>query len=231
VSYPLRWDPDLTKVEKGPSVLRDPLRAALGVAGIALAVGSLLPWAEGTVGHQPRRFGGFDGAGDGAILLFLAIGILLIARDRGFVRARDGARRWAPMIIGLVCLADWIVARHQVELEIGQWVAPGGTGALSPGLYLAGLGSVGAAVVGSFASLRQGEGRAGGPVTLLRVPRRSDVPTLATTFGALLGLGLGAALALTIFPAAVVDAPLVFIAGFGVIAGARLGRALGGRLS
>lgn len=135
------------------------------------------------------------------------------------------------MIIGLICLADWIVARHQVELEIAQWVAPGGSGALTPGFYLAGLGGLGAAVVGSFASLRQGEGREGGPVSLLRLPRHSDVPTLATTIGALLGLGLGATLALNIFPAAVVDAPLVFTAGFGVIAGARLGRSVGRLLS
>lgn len=53
MSYPLRWDPELTKSERGPSILRDPLRAGLAAAGIALMVGSLLPWAEGTVGFQP----------------------------------------------------------------------------------------------------------------------------------------------------------------------------------
>jgi hypothetical protein len=231
VSYPLRWDPDLTKAEKGPSILRDPLRAGLAAASIALAIGSLRPWAEGTAGFQPQQFGGFDGAGDGAILLFFAIALLLIARDRGFLRARDGARRWTPMIIGIICLADWFVARQQVELEIAQWVRPGGTGALTPGFYLAGLGALGAAVVGSFASLREGDGRGGGPVSLLRLPRRSDIPTLATSIGALVGLGFGATLAISIFPAAVVDAPLVFIAGFGVIAGGRLGRSVGRFLS
>jgi hypothetical protein len=231
VSHPLRWDPDLTKAEKGQSILRDPLRAGLAAAGIALAIGSLRPWAEGTAGSQPQQFGGFDGAGDGAILLFFAIGLLLITRDRGFLRARDGARRWTPMIVGIICLADWFVARQQVELQIAQWVRPGGTGALSPGFYLAGLGALTATVVGSFAGLRQGEGRSGGPALLLRRPRRSDIPTLATTIGALAGLGLGAAVAFNIFPAAVVNAPLVFIAGFGVIAGARLGRAVGRWLS
>jgi hypothetical protein len=231
VSYPLRWDPDLTEAEKGQSILRDPLRAGLAAAGIALAIGSLRPWAEGTAGSQPQQFGGFDGAGDGAILLFFAIGLLLIARDRGFLHARDGARRWTPMIVGIICLADWFVARQQVEFQIAQWVRPGGTGALAPGFYLEGLGALTAAVVGSFASLRRGEGRGGGPVSLLRRPRRSDIPTLATTIGALVGLGLGAAVAIDIVPAAVVDAPLVFIASFGVIAGARLGRDVGRRLT
>jgi len=72
VSHPLRWDPDLTKAEKGQSILRDPLRAGLAAAGFALAIGSLRPWAEGSAGLQPQQFGGFDGAGDGAILLFFA---------------------------------------------------------------------------------------------------------------------------------------------------------------
>jgi hypothetical protein len=227
VSYPLRWDPDLTKAEKGQSILRDPLRASLAAAGIALAIGSLRPWAEGTAGGQPQEFGGFDGAGDGAILLFFAICLLLMVRDRGFLRARDGALRWTPMLVGIICLADWFVARQQVEMQIAQWVRPGGTGALAPGFYLAGLGALTAAVVGSFASLRGGEGRGGELVSLLRRPRRSDIPTLATTIGALAGLGLGAAVAIDIFPAAVVDAPLVFIAGFGVIVGARLGQTVG----
>ena len=135
------------------------------------------------------------------------------------------------MIVGIICLADWFVARQQVELQIAQWVRPGGTGALTPGFYLAGLGALTAAVVGSVAGLRQGEGRSGGPALLLRLPRRADVPTLATTIGALAGLGLGAAVAFNIFPAAVVNAPLVFIAVFGVIAGARLGRVVGRRLA
>jgi hypothetical protein len=230
VSHPLRWDSDLTKAEQGPSILRDPLRAGLAAAGMALAIGSLRPWAEGTAGNQPQEFGGFDGPGDGAILLFFAIGLLLIARDRGFLRARDGARRWTPIIVGIICLADWFVARQQVELQIAQWVRPGGSGALTPGFYLAGLGALTATVVGSVASLRQGEGRGGGPVSLLRLPRRSDIPTLATTIGAFVGVALGAAVALSIFPAEVANAPVVFIAGFGFIVGARLGRSVGGWL-
>ena len=64
MSHSLRWDPDLTKAEQGQSILRDPLRAGLAAAGIALAIGSLRPWAEGTAGSQPQQFGGFDGAGE-----------------------------------------------------------------------------------------------------------------------------------------------------------------------
>jgi hypothetical protein len=227
VTHPLRWDPDLTKAERHPSILHDPLRAGLAAAGLAIVIGCTQPWAEGTVGYQPQSVGGFEGAGDGAILLFLAIILLFMARDRGFVDARDGARRYLPMIAGLICLGDWVIARQGANFLIEGWLRTGGTGSLAPGFYLAGLGSLGAAVVGSVASLRKGEGRTGGPGSLIRVPRRSDVPTLVASLGLVVGFLLGAGLALSVFPATVVGAPLVFLAGLGAIAGAYVGRSIG----
>jgi hypothetical protein len=230
MTHRLRWDPDLTKVERDPSILRDPLRAGLAASGLAIVIGCLQPWAEGMVGFQPQSFGGFDGAGDGAILVFLAIILLFMSRDRGFVEAGDGARRYLPMIVGLMCLGDWVIGRQQADLLIAGWLRTGGTGSLAPGFYLAGLGALGAAVVGSVASLRKGEGRTGGLGSLIRRPRRSDVPTLVASTGLLVGFLLGAGLALSVFPAAVVEAPLVFLAGFGAVAGAYLGRSIGGWL-
>jgi hypothetical protein len=41
------------------------------------------------------------------------------------------------------------------------------------------------------------------------------------------GFLLGAGLALSVFPATVVGAPLVFLAGLGAIAGAYVGRSIG----
>jgi len=227
VTHPLRWDPDLTKVERSPSILHDPLRAGLAASGLAIVIGCLQPWAEGTVGFAPQTFGGFDGAGDGAILLFLAIILLFIARDRGFVEARDGGRRYLPMIIGLISIADWVIGRQQADLLIDGWLRTGGTGSLAPGFYLAGAGALGAAVLGSVASLRKGEGRTGGLGSLVRLPRRSDIPTLVASTGLVGGFLLGAGLALSIFPAAVVDAPLVLLAGFGAVVGAYAGRSIG----
>ena len=229
MSHPLRWDPDLTKVRSGRSLTRDPLRTALAVAAIILAIGALLPWAEGFIGFLAKTFGGFDGASDGLILFVLAAILLAIARDQGFLHARDGARRWTPMIIGLVCLADWAIGRQQAEFEIARWVDQGGRGALSPGFYVAGLGALGVAVVGSFAALRRREGETGGPASILRLPRRSDAKTLAMTIGALLGLGLGIALAEALAPGAA-RGLILFFGGFGVIAGGYAGRWLGLRL-
>jgi hypothetical protein len=227
VTHPLRWDPDLTKAERNPSILHDPLRAGLAASGLAIVIGCFQPWAEGMVGFVPQTFGGFDGAGDGAILLSLAIILLFIARDRGFIVARDGGRRYLPMIVGLVALADWAIGKQQADVLVAGWLRTGGTGSLAPGFYLAGVGALGAAVLGSVTSLRKGEGRTEGLRSLLRVPRRSDIPTLVTSIGLVGGFLLGAGLALSIVPAAVVEAPLVFLAGFGAVAGAYLGRLIG----
>ena len=227
MSHPLRWDPELTKARRGPSILRDPVRTALAVAAIVLGIGALLPWAEGFIGFQAKRFGGFDGASDGLILFVLAAILLVIARDHGFVSATDGARRWAPMVIGVVCLADWIIGRQQADFEIGRWVGQGGHGTLTPGFYLAGVGALGVAAIGSYASLRHREGEIGGPASLVRLPRRSDIPTLATAIGALVGLAIAAWLAISLFPPAAIGGVIVFFAGFGILTGGYLGRSVG----
>jgi hypothetical protein len=231
VSHPLRWDPELTKIRSGPSIIHDPLRTSLAVTAIILAIGAVQPWAEGFIGFLPKKFGGFEGASDGLILLVLAGILVFIARDRGFIRAADGARRWTPMIIGLICLADWIIGRQQAEFSIGRWVDQGGRGALTPGLYIAGVGALGVAVVTSFAALRHHEGESGGPASLVRLPRRSDIPTLTTVIGAILGAGLGVALAAAIVPPVAVGGLSIFTAGFGIVAGGYLGRAIGRWLS
>ena len=227
MSHPLRWDPELTKVRSGISILRDPLRTALAAAAIVLAIGSLLPWAEGFIGFLAKRFGGFDGASDGLILFVLAALLLFIARDPGFLSAPDGARRWTPLTIGLVCFGIWLIGRQQAEFEIGRWVDQGGRGALAPGFYVAGIGAIGVAAVGSFASLRRRAGEVGGPASLLRLPRRSDVPTLATAIGALIGLGVAVGTAVSLFPPVGIGGILVFFAGFGIIAGMYVGRTVG----
>jgi hypothetical protein len=230
VSHPLRWDPDLTRIRGGPSILRDPLRTALAASAVVLGIGALLPWADGFIGFLAKHFGGFDGASDGLILFVLAAILVVIARDRTFLRAIDGARRWTPMIIGLVCLGDWIIGRQQAEFEIGRWADQGGHGALAPGFYVAGVGALGVAVVGSFASLRRREGQTDGPASLIRLPRRSDIRTLATAIGALAGLGLAIAAAVSLFPPVAIGGVIVFFAGFGIVVGGYLGRLIGDRL-
>jgi hypothetical protein len=226
----LRWDPSLTAARTGRPIYRDPLRLALAVGAVIMFVGALLPWAEGRIGFLPKKFGGLDGAADGLILATLAFVTLVIARSRDFLEAPDGGRRWTPMLIGLVCLGIWLLGRQQAEQAIGGWVEDSGSGSLVFGYWVAGLGVVVVAIVGSFASLRHHEGESSSPTSLLRMPRLSDLEPLGATVGALAGAVAAGAAAVATFPPATVGAPLIFFAGIGFVVGAYAGRRVGAGL-
>lgn len=199
----------------------------LAIGAAVMFVGALLPWAEGRIGFLPVKFGGLDGAADGLILATLAFVMLLIARSHDFLEAPDGGRRWAPMLIGLVCLGIWLLGRQQAEQAIAAWVDYDGSGSIVTGWWVAGAGVLIIAVVGSFTSLRHHEGETSSPTSLLRLPRTSDLAPLGATLGALAGAIGGGSAAVAIFPPTAVGAPLVFFAGFGFVVGAYAGRRLG----
>jgi hypothetical protein len=226
----LRWDPALTARKRGREFLRDPIRIGLAVGAAAMAVGGLLPWAEGLIGFLPMRFGGLDGAADGLIMFTLAIVTALIASNEGFLEADDGARRWAPMLIGLACVFLWLLGGQAAQMEISRWQDDDGSGSLQPGYWLAGVGAVTVAIVGTVASSRRREGDAGSVLPSLRRPRRSDVAQLAVAAGAIAGAIAGGALALALFSGVTVVAPMVFFAAIGSAVGAYVARGLGRRL-
>ncbi len=226
----LRWDPSLTTARTGRPFYRDPVRLPLAVGAAIMMIGALLPWAEGLIGFLPVRFGGLDGAADGLILATLGFVLLLIARSRDFLEAPDGGRRWAPMLIGLVCLGIWLLGRQMAEQAIAAWEDDSGHGSIVTGYWVAGVGVLAVLIVGSFASLRHHEGETSSATALLRMPRRSDLAPLGASVGAIAGaIGAGAG-AVAIFPPTTVGAPLIFFAGMGFVVGAYAGRRLGSGL-
>jgi hypothetical protein len=227
MSQRLRWDPALTTERSEPRLYQDRLRLGLVVGSAIIMVGGLLPWAEGRIGFLPKSFGGMDGAADGLILVTLGLVMMLIVRNRDFLDATDGVRRWAPMVIGLACLGVWIVGRLEAEQAIATWERDTGSGSLGIGWWLTGIGVITVLVLGSYASLRHHEGEAASAGSLLRTPRRSDIPSIVATLGAIAGAVAGGSLALALFPAVTVGVPMLFFAGIGVIIGAWAGRRLG----
>jgi hypothetical protein len=195
-----------------------------------MIVGALLPWAEGRIGFLPVSFGGLDGAADGLILATLGLVLLIIAWSRDFLDAPDGGRRWAPMIIGLVCLGLWLLGRQQAEQAIRAWEDDDGSGSLVIGYWIAGIGVLLVLALGSFASLRHHEGETSSPIAVLRRPRASDLPSLGAALGSVAGAIAGGAAALALFPPVTVGAPLLFFAGIGFVMGAYVGRRVGAGL-
>jgi len=228
----LRWDPELTTDPHGRSLFRDPVRAGLVVGATVMAIGAFMPWAEGHVGFLPKQFGGLDGAADGLIMSGFAIVLLVIARSPDFLESADGARRWAPMLIGLACLALWLLGRQQAEMAIHSWEEDSGGGALSIGWWVAGVGTLIVAVAGSTASLRRRPGEAKvsiGAMGLAR-PRRSAIRPISAAIGGTVGVVAGAAFALAVFPPITVGAPMVFFGGVGLVFGSFAGSSIGRRL-
>lgn len=226
----LRWDESLTESRRGRALLRDPLRLALIVGAVVMAIGAMMPWAEGMVGLLPVRFGGFDGAADGLILATLGLVLVFIGRNRDFLDAVDGARRWAPMLIGLACVALWLLGRQSSEIAISHWEEDDGSGSLVIGWWIAGIGALAVAIVGSIAPLRLRPGETRPPVPRPRMPRRDDIESLSAAAGAIVGALLAGIAALNLFPSAAVGVPLLFFGALGFVFGGFVGQSLGQRL-
>jgi hypothetical protein len=224
----LRWDENLTKVRRRHAIFHSPLRITMGIGALIMMVGCFMPWAQGHLGFLGVQFGGFDRASDGLILVALGIVILAIfVRSADFLDAPDGARRWAPLIVGVVCAGLWLVALQQSLITIESWRREYGDGSVVAGWWVTGVGAVIVAITGAYATLRHHEGPAGERAAILRMPRRSDAGTILAWVGGIAGLVLGAGAALEIFPAISASAPMVFLGGFGMIVGAYLGRLAG----
>jgi hypothetical protein len=223
----MRWDDGLTRARSGRDFIRNPIRIALTVGALIMFVGALMPWAEGLVGFLPVRHGGFDGAADGLILAAFAIVALLFARSRDFLDAADGARRWAPLLLGLACVGIWLLGWQSSQIAIQHWEEDDGHGAMAIGYWVAGLGVWIVAIVGAYATLRYHEGQTSDPTALVRLPRRSDAVPIATAIGAVIGLIAGAVLAVSIVPPSAASAPMLFMSTIGLVVGGYAGRAIG----
>ena len=224
----LRWDESLTKTRRGFTILRSPLRITMGIGALIMMIGCLMPWAQGHLGLLPVQFGGFDRASDGVILFVLGAVVLgLFVRGADSLNAPEGLRRWAPLIIGIVCVGLWLVALQQSLITIESWRRDYGDGAVVAGWWVTGIGALIVGITGAYATLRHHEGETSDATALLRKPRRSDAGPILTWVGGIAGLVLGAGAALEIFPAISASAPMVFLGGLGMILGAYLGRVAG----
>jgi hypothetical protein len=225
----LRWDENLTRPRRrGHSLLHSPLRITMGVGAVIMIIGSFLPWAQGHLGFLQVQFGGFDRASDGLILAVLGVVVLAVfVRSEDFLDAPDGARRWAPLIVGLVCVGLWLVGLQQSLITIESWHTQYGDGTIVAGWWVTGVGALIVGITGVYATLRHHEGQPSGRSVIVRKPRRSDAGPILTWLGGIAGLFLGAGAALAIFPPISASAPMVFMGGIGMILGAYLGRMVG----
>lgn len=136
-------------------MLRDPIRALVGAAAAVLLVAAFLPWVTGSLGYRPHfDVSGFEGAGDGAITMFIALGIAAWTW-RGGATGRSTLVALAPLALGIVTLLITRVALQNAGILIASYEKQGGTGHVTWGLWLTGLGAVMLSIGGGLHAWRK----------------------------------------------------------------------------
>lgn len=231
----MQWQPT---AKRGPldAFLLTPARVVVALGAALAILAGLMPWAEGrapgTSGFVPVFFGGTGVAGDGVVLLLVALGAGLLTVHRTPATSRVRIVRFLPVVLVALAAASWVNGFRAANLEVDAWVRRGGSGGLSIGLWLVALGIV-LMAVGTIALLPE----------VVRWTTATDDPSdlmhvslggVARAIGGILGtfvgaaLGIGLALSLTTLP---LIGLVALGAVFGGLAGAYGGVWLGGALA
>ena len=133
-----------------PQALRDPLRAGLVVAAVALAFGSISGWTQVWLpGRGWFEVSGFNGAGDGGITLEVALVLLALAWSERLSSSRLGIIVLAPFLLGVFALLDLRIALVNAFQYLDSLKNSGGYGYILPGYWL----TVGGAALATAAGL------------------------------------------------------------------------------
>jgi len=219
----MRWEPTKER-RRFASFVRSPARLTVGIGAFVTAVGSVMPWAEGTVpglrGFEPGFFSGLGGAGDGIMLLLLAGGTAFLVLHQTPASSRVRLVHLLPYLVVLFSALTVINGYRAALLEIASWERRGGSGSLAPGLWLAVAGVVIMAV--GLAALLPGVVRwtraSDDPADLMTVSRRGLAEVVVGGLGMLVGGALGIEVAVSLTPV-----PVIGLIALGAVFGGLLG--------
>lgn len=149
MARPPRWTDPRPRRARLAAVGRDPVRGPLLTGAGVLFVAAFLPWIDAHLPYVPHfEVSGFDHAGDGAIMLFAALGMIAWALAERPVASRVPAVALAPLVTGVACLILTRVAFQNSDILIASFEKRGGGGTILPGLWLAGAAAAVVATAG-----------------------------------------------------------------------------------
>lgn len=219
----MRWEPTRDRRPFGWLVL-SPARITVGIGAAITGIAGLMPWAEGTVpgrgGFEPIFFSGLGGAGDGIMLLLLALGTAFLVLHHTPATSRVRLVHVFPYLLVLLAGLTVLNGYRAALLEIAAWERRGGTGEIAAGLWLAGLGVVVMAVglAALLPHILRWTREATDPADLMTVSRRGVAEVIAGLAGILVGGALGIA-----FTASLTSVPVIGLIALGCVFGALLG--------
>ncbi|MEO5966559.1 MAG: hypothetical protein ABIR11_13935 [Candidatus Limnocylindrales bacterium] len=232
----MRWQP--TRSRRGPlaSLMVTPARATVGIGALISIVAGVMPWAQGTVpgraGFEPVFFSGLGGAGDGVVLILLALGTAFVTLHHTPASSRVRLLHALPYVLIALAAITCLNGYRAALVEIAAWERRGGTGQVAAGLYLAGLGvlTMAAGAIALLPALIHWETVHDDPADLMTVSRRGLAEVILGTIGVLPGGALGIQAAIWLTPVPVIGL-IALAAVFGGLLGAYAGSWLAGRLA
>ena len=151
-----------------------PARIVVGIGAALTVVATLLPWAAGrapdVAGFEDVVFLGTQGAGDGVVLLIVAAIAGFLTLHRAPAGSRVRVLRAMPAVLVLLAVSSWITGWRDASDEVDAWIRRGGSGGISVGVWLAGIG-IALMALGTIALLPQvirWKTQAGDPTDMLR---------------------------------------------------------------
>jgi hypothetical protein len=134
----------------GRSLVEEPGRGLLVVAGALFVVASLLPWAEGVnAAGEPLAVRPTEGLGEGVYMLFGGLLLLALGATRLIAETSNRLLQLVPFGVALLAGAMWLNANGLSLRAIETWQFGGGSGAQTIAPWLAAAG-VAATVAGAI---------------------------------------------------------------------------------
>jgi hypothetical protein len=226
LSTNFRWEPP-TDRQRGPRLIREPVRFALVVGGGLAVAGSFVSWADGVLPGGTAVAFSPTTSPDGVILPILAAVGIGLALSEGVAESRIRTLQAALAVVGVIAVLIWISALGSANREIDDWQRQHGTGTIGAGIWLAAAGVALLVVCGTIVSLRawRTNGAAVDPSDVV-VTRRSVARASIEVAGGVAGFIGGIVLGL-----AIAGPPGLALMALGSMLGGAAGLAAGNRVA
>jgi len=128
-SRPIDWRPHTPDAAPDRRLRDDPGRILLLAAAVAIFLGGLMPWAQGTdPGGRPIAYTPQQALAEGYIMIVLALVLAVLAAGRWLVESSTRTVQLSPLAIAVVGGAMWLGADRTSNLYITDWTNGGGSG-------------------------------------------------------------------------------------------------------